>query len=625
MGYQPYPIYPFVTGLDIDDEPFLLPKDAFIEIDNAHIQHGRVEKRSGYTTLGSVSGGSPIMGIYKYYDNTNAVTTLAFNQTRAATLDATTLPYTWTLLDLGAIMSGGDNDFIWAVNWQPQDQDNRLYFTNGLPLAGGLNGIRYYDAVASTTTTTSIGTPTLGGTRTLEGAKLLFTLKQRLVLLYVYENNGVSSVTYPQRARWCQAQDPSTWDDTIPGGGGYVDAPTGEHIISARPLQNSLVVFFSNSVWLLEPTSDPALTFRWKKINDFRGCDGKMASATYDRYVVSAGRRGIFATDGLETRRVDDKIQEFVSNRIHLDEFEKVFMLRNFVEKRMWMLYPSNEESYSNKSLIYEDETSSWSTYTIGMNSLGYGQNGYDWKYSDFTVANGRDWYYSEAGEDQYNSYYYQGDSELFLGGDTTGNIWLLNDGANDNGASITAAWETGKWNPYMDEGVECQLGYVDFFVDSHPTTYVTVQFFKDNDEDAYQVETFDCIPDLGFINPLTNITQANPGVVTSSDHGLSNGDVVYIYGVQGMIEVNTGPYTVTVIDDDSFSIGVDTSAYTAYTDGGQIFQREFYRTKTWKRVYGGGIGYLHNIACETDGDADPFVLHQMRPWFRKIGRRTLG
>ena len=37
----------------------------------------------------------------------------------------------------------------------------------------------------------------------------------------------------------------------------------------------------------------------------------------------------------------------------------------------------------------------------------------------------------------------------------------------------------------------------------------------------------------------ITGITQANPAVVTSSSHGYSNGDEVYITGVVGMTEVN--------------------------------------------------------------------------------------
>ena len=67
----------------------------------------------------------------------------------------------------------------------------------------------------------------------------------------------------------------------------------------------------------------------------------------------------------------------------------------------------------------------------------------------------------------------------------------------------------------------------------------------------------------------ITNITQANPAVVTSVGHTAKDGQLIRIASVSGMTEVNGNNYTVTVIDNDTFSIGVDSTGYTAYTSGG--------------------------------------------------------
>lgn len=67
----------------------------------------------------------------------------------------------------------------------------------------------------------------------------------------------------------------------------------------------------------------------------------------------------------------------------------------------------------------------------------------------------------------------------------------------------------------------------------------------------------------------ISNITQANPGVVTVTGHGRTTGNVLYLEDVGGMTELNGEPVTITVIDADTFSIGVDTTAYSAYTSGG--------------------------------------------------------
>lgn len=67
----------------------------------------------------------------------------------------------------------------------------------------------------------------------------------------------------------------------------------------------------------------------------------------------------------------------------------------------------------------------------------------------------------------------------------------------------------------------------------------------------------------------ITGITRANPGVVTSPNHGLATGDKVRLMLVGGMTQVNKQDYTVTVIDPNTFSIGVNTSAFGTYTSGG--------------------------------------------------------
>ena len=71
----------------------------------------------------------------------------------------------------------------------------------------------------------------------------------------------------------------------------------------------------------------------------------------------------------------------------------------------------------------------------------------------------------------------------------------------------------------------------------------------------------------------ITNITQSastspeSYGVVTTgAAHGYSNGDEIYIIGVQGMTEVNGIVFTISAVTATTFELGVDTSAYTAFT-----------------------------------------------------------
>ena len=75
----------------------------------------------------------------------------------------------------------------------------------------------------------------------------------------------------------------------------------------------------------------------------------------------------------------------------------------------------------------------------------------------------------------------------------------------------------------------------------------------------------------------LTSITQANPGVATSTAHGFSTGDIVFIEDVEGMVQLNSRYLRVGATTTNTFEVleidgtNLDTSSYTAYTSGGTV------------------------------------------------------
>lgn len=73
-------------------------------------------------------------------------------------------------------------------------------------------------------------------------------------------------------------------------------------------------------------------------------------------------------------------------------------------------------------------------------------------------------------------------------------------------------------------------------------------------------------------IKAITAATQANPGVLTITGHGIPAGTTtaqITISGVSGMTQLNGNTYTCTYVDANNVSIGVDTSGFGAYTSGG--------------------------------------------------------
>ena len=85
----------------------------------------------------------------------------------------------------------------------------------------------------------------------------------------------------------------------------------------------------------------------------------------------------------------------------------------------------------------------------------------------------------------------------------------------------------------------------------------------------------------------ITGITKANPGVVTSTAHGYSNGDTVVISGVVGMTEVNGKRFKVANVAANTFELqtidgtNVNTSSYTTYSSGG-VANRVYTLTTTY-------------------------------------------
>ncbi|WP_339913546.1 ubiquitin-activating E1 FCCH domain-containing protein [uncultured Brevundimonas sp.] len=85
----------------------------------------------------------------------------------------------------------------------------------------------------------------------------------------------------------------------------------------------------------------------------------------------------------------------------------------------------------------------------------------------------------------------------------------------------------------------------------------------------------------IGSSKSISNITRANPGVVSASSHGFASGDFIWINGVSGMSQINDRAYRVKYISANSFSLETwngsfwnslsTSSGYSSYSSGGTI------------------------------------------------------
>lgn len=111
--------------------------------------------------------------------------------------------------------------------------------------------------------------------------------------------------------------------------------------------------------------------------------------------------------------------------------------------------------------------------------------------------------------------------------------------------------------------------------LDSINFTDLDVLFPGWRDETGYTIP-----PVAGAQFTVTNITQANPAVVTTSaPHGFADDDAVTLTGVVGMTEINgttyyvkSSPTTTTLeLEESPSGPDLDSTGFTAYTSGGTI------------------------------------------------------
>lgn len=93
-------------------------------------------------------------------------------------------------------------------------------------------------------------------------------------------------------------------------------------------------------------------------------------------------------------------------------------------------------------------------------------------------------------------------------------------------------------------------------------------------------------LPGYGPTQAITNITQANPAVVTyTGADNFQNGDEIIIRSVVGMTEVNNLKFTVANLNAGANTfelLGINSTSYTAYSSGGTV-------AKTYIRIDSAG------------------------------------
>lgn len=604
MSYKPFLIAPFKTGLDLSVDPWLSPNDAITDGINFSIKDGVIEKRQGYSIFYEFPSGDSIVGIFQYVDNTGTKQLVVVLENSVQYFNTTTRQF---ITIAGSSLIGGAYDYYNAVLFPAFP--NRLYFINGLA------PLQYYNGTNITVPTITLNST--GPARSVTTAKRVYYYGSRLVLLYTVETDG----SHPQRARWSAVEDPSNWVDDVMGGGSYVDATTGDLIVGSAFIRDTLIVFFQRSVWALRRNTDPLIPFIWEKINDTKDCDGEYSVVGFDKYVMSIGKTGIVASDGSGTEWVDQKIPFFVQ-RIRQPKFEQIYGYKHRKQKETWWSYANSDSDDNNRVLMLSEQDGSWGIYDFAITCMGDHESSIDPSWDDYDGVTLPEYAWQDFDSTTWDSSEFDIGGRLMLAGTVDGKLLNIDLRANDAGDPINFEVVYKQANPFVAEGYKAYLGYIDILIDTDPETILSVDFRVDGSDYACYTESFNCLPNYINLDNIELVETINPCRITASKHGLLTGDIIYIYNVEGTTELNGLSYTVTVVDDDVFTLnGVDASAYTAYVSGGTFTRKSIASEKVWKRVYGGVTGNFHQVRIYHNEVNQPVRIHAVMPWFKPVNR----
>ena len=134
----------------------------------------------------------------------------------------------------------------------------------------------------------------------------------------------------------------------------------------------------------------------------------------------------------------------------------------------------------------------------------------------------------------------------------------------------------------------------------------------------------------------ISGATAADPVVITSTAHGLSDGDKVSISGVVGMVELNatvhyakvTGYSTTTfaLYSDSGLTTTVDGSGYTAYSSGGYVDMPKLYRDDRGNQEDGTNMtSYIERTGYDLGDPSSQKMVRAVWPKMEVSGNNTIN
>lgn len=393
--------------------------------------------------------------------------------------------------------SGDNTDFFWVANWTLGGNARTYIANNNDPL-------EIFDGTNLTQLSIDIGT---GAARTGDNnvttAKLVFIVKERVVIFNITDNSTGSQVLASQRARWSDIKQPFLWPTD-----NFKDAPTEDVIVSGGFIGDDLYIWFENSVWRFNWTGDSVDPFEWERISEQDGAIAQMSLTTRNNIQRAIGPTKILANNGNIVGPIDEKVPDVV---LEWNPDSAAFSVSQDVEeeRQIYFSYARPETTanadgnkYSDRALILNYEDGSWAVHNHEIHTMGSSS-----LESDVT------WDLDDAWEDidfAWNTADTVSGFPFTIIGNHAGVVFQLNTGGSDAGSAIEFNAKTARFNPYHKQGDKARLWKVDFLCDVDPDVSFDVEFFLNSDSTKYSTTTITTTAKGGSDDKVWHTAYAN-------------------------------------------------------------------------------------------------------------------
>lgn len=378
----------------------------------------------------------PVLGLTRYEASTqNEHTTIAFDTQFAYQFSGTY----WTRLGTG-IWTGDNYDYFWSVNADGLTPElTNLYVTNFNKSTP--DRLKYYNGTSWTDFAPKFLVAGAAGDNIVKTSKIILPYKDRLLLLNTYEYDGAAYTSHVNRCRYSWNGSPlatEAWyepNQDGSGGGGYIDAPTEEEIVSAEFVRDQLIVYFENSTWALAYTGNEVLPFVWRKVNTELGSQATFSSIPFDKHILNVGLTGVQACNGNSVERIDNAIPDDIFEILNdSDQIKRIHGIRDYISEVVYWSLPkikaNDTYSFPDRVLVYNYKNNTWAYNDDCITVYGYFEQeiGETWEI-DFEA-----W---EEDDEEWTDGTSLSNTKQVIGGNQHGFVFLLDDSLNTNASVL--------------------------------------------------------------------------------------------------------------------------------------------------------------------------------------------